>query len=255
MEVADLDVFVLGAGPAYSDLPGALGSCLLVRSEDSALVLDLGQGTFTPLAGQLDPKTLTAVAISHLHPDHFIDLIPLRHFLCRPEHQPPPRLPVLAPDGLEQRLDAVYDQPGFAHAAFDFVTSQPGTYRFGGLEVEARRVRHAGESCAFRVKRHDLEGPGVVYSGDCGDIEDLRPLVRAGDVLVAEASFGPGPVPEGMPHLDAPSVARLARETGAATLVMIHIRMGADRPATLAAARREFEGPVSIAAPGDRFRV
>ena len=72
---------VIGAGPAYTDRPGATGASYLLRADGSSLLLDLGQGSFARLAGLVDPADLDAVVISHLHPDHFIDLVPLRHYL------------------------------------------------------------------------------------------------------------------------------------------------------------------------------
>jgi ribonuclease BN (tRNA processing enzyme) len=252
---SDLEVVVLGAGPAYSDTPGALGSAFLVRGAGSALVLDLGQGTFPALANAIEPSSIRAVVISHLHPDHFIDLIPLRHYLCRMEFQPSRRLRLLAPKGVEQRLDGVYDQPGFARSAFDVEAMTSGHQRIGPFDLEVQRVRHVGEAFAFRVQLDETLGPGIVYSGDVGEADDLRPLVRAGDLLLSEATFGPGPVPPSMPHLDGPAVGRLARETGAGQVVLVHIRMGCDPDATLASAAREFAGPISVARPNDRYPV
>jgi len=109
---------VVGAGPAYTDRPGATGAAYLLRHAGSSLLLDLGQGSFPRLAGLVDPADLDAVVISHLHPDHFIDLVPLRHYL-RYEFEPPRRLPVLAPGALSQRLDALLGEPGFTAASFD----------------------------------------------------------------------------------------------------------------------------------------
>ena len=249
----DLEVLVLGAGPAYSDTPGAVGSAFLVRGAGAALVLDLGHGTFSALARAIEPSSIAAVAISHLHPDHFIDLIPLRHYLCRMEFQPSRRLRLLAPLGIDGRLDGVYDQPGFARSAFDIEALTPGHQDIGPFDLEMRAVRHAGPSFAFRVQLRRRPGPGIVYSGDVSEAEDLRPLIRSGDLLVSEATFGPGPVPPSMPHLDGPAVGRLARETSAGQLVLAHIRMGCDPAATLASAEREFAGPISIARPNDRF--
>lgn len=255
---------VLGAGPAYSDRPGDLGSAYLVSWGGSHLVLDLGQGTFNPLAVAVEPSSVLAVAITHLHPDHFIDLVALRHYLCRMEFQPPRRLRVLAPAGAGARLDAAYDQPGFAAAAFDFDVPPLARRPIGPFGVEACRVRHAGESVAYRVDVTDAGGSdasgaraatGIVYSGDIADAADLAPLIRPGDLLLAEASFGPGPTPTGMPHLDAPTVGRLARDTGVGQLVLTHIRMGSDHADTLEAARREFGGPTYLARPGGRFET
>ena len=106
-----MELVVLGAGPAYTNRPGAAGSAYLLRHEDRNIVLDLGHGVFPRLAGELDPEDLLAVAVSHLHPDHFIDLVPLRHYLvyeCRPAR----RVTVHAPAALEARLDALMGEPG-----------------------------------------------------------------------------------------------------------------------------------------------
>src|SRR4029079_9580679 len=72
---------VLGAGPSYSDEPGALGASYLVVDGEHALVLDFGQGVFPSLASVREPSGIGTILISHLHPDHFIDLVALRHYL------------------------------------------------------------------------------------------------------------------------------------------------------------------------------
>jgi ribonuclease BN (tRNA processing enzyme) len=250
-----LELIVLGAGPAYSDQPGSVGSAYLVRDGADAIVLDLGQGAFPGLAHRLEPSGLKSIFISHLHPDHFIDLIPLRHYLCRAEFQPSRRVRLLGPADLERRLDAAYDQPGFAIAAFGVEPLAPGSYDAGPLTVEVRAVHHAGESFAFRVAGVGGGRPGMVYSGDCADPDDLVPLLRPGDTLLAEATFGRGPVPAGMPHLDGPTAGRLASATGAGALLLTHVRMGCDPGDTVRSAAQHYDGPVTLVAPGDRFAV
>ena len=106
---------VIGAGPAYTDRPGATGAAYLLRADGSSLLLDLGQGSFARLAGLVDPTTIDAIVISHLHPDHFIDLVPLRHYL-RYERRPA-RIRVAGPAGLADRLDALHVDPGFSAVA------------------------------------------------------------------------------------------------------------------------------------------
>ena len=142
---------VIGAGPAYTDRPGAVGSSYLISAGPAAVLLDLGHGTFANLAGTLEPSTLSAIAISHLHPDHFIDLVPLRHYL-RYEFEPPRRLAVLAPAALPDRLDALLGQPGFSAEALDVTALANGQiHDFGDLRLEVRRVTHTDDSYAFRV--------------------------------------------------------------------------------------------------------
>ena len=113
----DVDLVVTGAGPSYTDRPGATGAAYLVRADGHGLLLDLGQGSFPGLAGRLDPADLDAILVSHLHPDHFIDLVSLRHYL---RWQPPRgrRVRVIGPAGLGDRIDALHAEPGFSDARF-----------------------------------------------------------------------------------------------------------------------------------------
>jgi ribonuclease BN (tRNA processing enzyme) len=244
---------VLGAGPAYTDREGASGACYLVSLGATNLLLDLGQGSFPRIFPNLLPEDLDAVVVSHLHPDHFIDLVPMRHYL-RYELAPRRRIRVLGPSDLGGRLDALHAMPGFTAEALELETLGERTHAVGRLVVEGRLVTHTDESYAIRVSPAD-GGPGLVYSGDCGQAEDIAPLVRPGDTLLAEASFGPGPVPSGAIHLDAPAVGRLATSTGAARALLTHLQMGHDPDATVAACRAAYAGPVEMVWPGTRLTL
>jgi ribonuclease BN (tRNA processing enzyme) len=248
-----VDLIVMGAGPAYSDRPDAAGACYLVREAGSHVLLDLGQGSLARVFREVAPEALDAVLVSHLHPDHFIDLVPLRHYL-RYQLDPARRVRVLGPRGLGDRLDALHAEPGFAAAALDLEPLGERDLAIGSLAVAARLVTHTDESYGFRCAPRD-GGTGLVYSGDCGRAEDLRPLVRPGDTLLAEVSFGAGPVPPGVMHLDGPGVGRVARETGAARVLLTHLLMGHDADATVGSVRAEFPGPVELVWPGSRLTI
>jgi ribonuclease BN (tRNA processing enzyme) len=245
------ELFVAGAGPAYTDRLGATGAAYLVRSGSTAILLDLGQGSFPRLAGEIDPSSLDAILISHLHPDHFVDLVALRHYL-RYGLTTPRQVRVIAPAGLAGRLDALHAEPGFAAVALDCTNLAEGTRGIGDLTVEARLVTHTAESYAFRVTAPGAER-GLVYSGDCGRAADLAPIIRPGDTLLSEVSFGPGPVPHGAQHLDGPAVGELAATTGIREVLLTHLQMGFDRDATIASVRDRFDGPIRIVDPGDRI--
>lgn len=242
-----MELTVLGAGPAYTDRPGASGAAYLVQSGATAILLDLGQGSFPALARRIEPSGLARVFISHLHPDHFIDLVPLRHYL-RYEFAPSRRVAISAPAGLAGRLDALHDEPGFSSAALDIEDLVAGHRSVAPFEVEAARVTHTNDSYAFRLASG--AGPGLVYSGDCGRAADLAPLLGAGDTLLVEVSFGPGPVPPGAAHLDGPAVGQLAATAGAGRVLLTHLQMGFDPLATIDAVRARFGGPVELVEPG-----
>ena len=250
-----MELLVVGSGAAYPDRPGTASSTYVVTQGDDRVCLDLGQGGFAGLAGRLEPSTLRAVVISHLHPDHFIDLVALRHYL-RYEFEPSRRLQVLAPAGLADRLDGLLAEPGFAAEALDIEGRAEGMIRLGPFLLESRLVTHTDESYAVRVSLADKpSAPGLVYSGDCGRVDDLAPLVRPGDTLLSEVAFGAGPVPVGDLHLDGPAVGELAAATEPARVLLTHLQMGRDPAATLAAVRKRFVGPVALVADGDALTV
>src|SRR5512135_12481 len=166
-----MELTVLGAGPAYTDRPGALGSAYLIRSGRDAIVLDLGQGVFPALAGRIEPSALRGIVVTHLHPDHFIDLVPLRHYLHYELH-PPRRLPVHAPDGLAGRLDGLHGESGFTEAALDVHAFDGASITIGRFTVQTAKVTHTPDSHALRVTAPDA-AVGLVYSGDCGRAMDL----------------------------------------------------------------------------------
>jgi ribonuclease BN (tRNA processing enzyme) len=238
---------VIGAGPAYTDRPGATGASYLLRDGDASVLLDLGQGSFARLADTLDPATIDAVVISHLHPDHFIDLVALRHYLRW--EKPRRRVRVVGPAGLDERLDALHGEPGFSAASLDVELLHEGTFRVGSFEVQSARVTHTRSSFGFRVST-GTSAPGLVYSGDCGRAEDLDVLARPGDTLLCEVSFGPGPVVPDAGHLDGPAVGDLATRVHAGRVLLTHLQMGYDRAATIESVRARFDGPVELVDPG-----
>lgn len=243
---------VLGAGPAYTDREGACGAAYLVSNGNTQLLLDLGHGSFTRLFPHVHPTRLDAIVISHLHPDHFVDLVPLRHYL-RYEFDPPRRVRVLGPADLAGRLDALHAEPGFTAQALDTEPLGEAIRRIGDLVLESRLVAHTEESYAVRVSSG--AGPGLVYSGDCGRADDLAPLIRPGDALLVEVSFGAGPVSPGVQHLDGPAVGRLAAATHPGRVLLTHLLPDRDPAAAEAAVSAAWNGPVAFVWPGTRIEV
>lgn len=251
-----MELIVVGAGPAYTDRDGASGSAYLLRLEAAFLLVDLGQGSFPRLFRHVEPSSLVGVVVSHLHPDHFVDLVPLRHYL-RFEFDPPRRMTVYGPSGLAERLDALHAVPGFTAETLDTVHVGVGRRAIGPFELESALVLHTDESYAYRVApAASADGPALVYSGDCGRAEDLEALLRPGDALLAEVSFGPGPVVSGAHHLDGPAIGRLAARCDVGRVLLTHIQMGFDPEATVRSVRDAgYQGPVEMVWPGSRATI
>ena len=81
---------VLGKSPSWQDAGGAC-SGYLIQDGDTSLLLDCGNGVFGKMRQRLDYTELDAVLISHLHADHFLDLVPFAYALTyAPRQQPVP---------------------------------------------------------------------------------------------------------------------------------------------------------------------
>jgi len=238
---------VVGCAAAWGRGAEAASSCYLVEAGDTAIVLDLGQGAFARLATLRRPESLAAILVSHSHADHCVDLVPLRHYLRYEARATAGTVALHAPADLPARFDALTGESGFLDdLAFSPVA--PGELRFGPLRVTAARVAHTDDSYAFRVAE-DGTVAGLVYSGDCGDPGDLVKLLRPGDTLLAEASFGAGPVPAGVAHLDAAGAAEAARDGGAARLLLTHLQPDVDPGAAQERAAALFPGEIALARP------
>ncbi len=72
-----LRLTVLGSSTAapHPDSPSA---GYLVEWEETALLLDVGQGVVRALQAVADPLRLSGVIVGHMHADHYLDLVGLR---------------------------------------------------------------------------------------------------------------------------------------------------------------------------------
>lgn len=236
---------VVGCAPAYTSRPGRVSSCYLVEHGETSVVLDFGQGAFSELWRYRAPDKVTAVVISHLHADHCVDLIPLRHFVKFERGGRGPAL--FGPAELRPRFGAFQADPEFL-SGFAGGPLEEGLLRVGSLLIEARHVTHIPDSFAFRVAPADGDGPGLVYSGDCAVWQDLLPLIKPADTLLSEAALGAGGE-EGGPHMTSAEAANAASTGGASRLFLTHVLDRNDEAEALRAARAVF--PVAeFAQPG-----
>ena len=75
------------------------------------MLLDLGSGALGALHRYVDPLTIDAVLLSHLHADHCLDLC--GYYVMRKYHPtgPQPPDPGLGPAGTADRMARAYDLP------------------------------------------------------------------------------------------------------------------------------------------------
>ena len=154
-------VHVIGCSGSFAG-PESAASSYLVEQEDGhgriwRVLLDLGSGAFGPLQSVIDPVDLDAVIISHLHPDHFLDLTGLEVFWAYHERDDLPQLPIHGPAPLPDRLAAVLSREGNIPDGVDCmpfsysVLADRQSFSIGPLDIEVRSVQHPVEAYGFRI--------------------------------------------------------------------------------------------------------
>jgi len=141
----------------------------------------------------VDPATIDAIAVTHLHGDHFggiTFLVLEQHFAGRKK-----ALAVGGPASLEKRLRAEEqalfpDFFGPTTLGFPFTTVVLGAEptELGGARVSALPVRHVrlAEPHGLRV---EVAGKLIAYSGDARFTEHLVAVAKGADLFICEASF------------------------------------------------------------------
>lgn len=214
-------------------------------------MLDLGTGAFANLRRYADYDRLGAVVISHMHADHFIDLIPLRYALRYGERRRAAKLPVYLPPGglamLRAFASAFPSEPGAflddVYALSEYDPSQP--LAIDGATVRFAHTAHYIPAFAMRWER---DGASVTYSADTAPDERVVALARETDVFLCEATLRHGAVEQGLRgHSTAADAAAMARDAGVRRLVLTHYGSESTSRDLDEAAREVFGGEILVA--------
>jgi ribonuclease Z len=206
------------------------------------------------LAG-IDPRGLSHVVVTHIHPDHVYGLpslvqnlillgrtAPLPLF-CRAEHVEP-LAALLDLFGLRARkggfslpIHGVEPREGIEVLRTDsfVVTASPNAH--GSMPNLALR---------FEVPARRIV---VVYSSDTEPCEEVVRLARGADTLIHEATFPERDRGRFGAHSTAAEAGEIAARAAAARLILCHIDVDyhAELDALAAEARGRFGGPVEVA--------
>lgn len=234
---ATLSLTVLGCDGSWVGPRGA-GSSYLVRTPTTALVLDCGPGSFARLQEAVDPGAVTAVLLSHHHPDHWTDLHTLAtHARLVLERE----VDVYAPPGLPDRTGLVREQALRWHTVTD-----GDEVRIEEVSCTFRRTEHVTETLAVRVEA----GNRVLgYSADSGPGWPLVELGDDVDLVLCEATYTA--VDEGTAHhMSGRQAGSQARTAGAGRLMVTHRWPSVAASSVAAEATAAFGRPVEQAVIG-----
>ena len=231
--------------------PDRACSSYLIDDGETPIVLDLGTGAFANLRRHVDYDRLGAVVISHMHADHFIDLIPLRYALRYGPRRPEKKLPVYLPPGGLAMLRALVS--AFPHEGGDFLTDVFALAEYdpsrplavGGATLRFAHTAHYIPAFAVRWERG---GASVTYSADTALDDRVTALARVTDVFLCEATLRHGEVEQGLRgHSSAADAAAMARDAGVGRLVLTHYPEEATSRDLDQAAREIFAAEIVVA--------
>jgi ribonuclease BN (tRNA processing enzyme) len=249
-----LRVTVLGKSPSWQDVGGAC-SGYLVQERDTALLLDCGNGVFGKLRERLDYTDVDAVVLSHLHADHFLDLVPYANALT---YGPRDARPILhAPPGSRdafRRVCGTWGPEDLIEKAFDVSEyAVDDRLEVGGLGVRFTEVRHFTTTHAVEITGAD--GGRFTFGADTGPTDALPAFARGTDLLFVESTIAE-PEPEGpRGHMTPREAGEHARAAGARRVVLTHISDEMDVEGAVRAAAAGFGGPVELAREGASYDV
>ena len=222
----------------------------LVQDEGGNVLVDCGSGALGNLQSHIDLRDVSDILISHMHPDHFLDLIPYRYALKyspdgSPRSRPRLRLP---PDGMKaiNQVVAPFSESGhFFSDVFDVDEYDPqSVLSISGLKVAFVPVKHYIPTYAMSL----TGSRRLVYSSDTGYCPQLIEIARDADLFLCTVGGVSGPDIRNLwGHLLPGEAGALARDACAKRLMLTHFWPTCNREAGVKAASEEFGRPVELA--------
>ena len=211
----------------------------------------------------LVPTDIDHVFITHCHQDHTLGL-PGLFFANRNRAQARPDAPTL-------QLYGTRDLPAIRDAACAMLQADrdpqcvpehevrrvyPGeSLELGDLKVDVGRAFHTLDARCYRIT-DTATGGSVAFSGDSAYHEGLLSFVREVDVLIHEAAAGVDSEVADLQrylHSRPQDAARVAKEAGVTSLVLVHYQQSAG-PEILRRAKEIFPS-TRLAKKGQRLQV
>jgi len=226
--------------------------CVLAETKNEYIIFDAGGGLYK-IDKYIKKKKPVYLLLSHFHLDHVIGLHALNKF------------------NFKQGLD-VYGPPGLK-AFFRKVMNKSYTMPISMLStcvrlhelgkkvhlpshIEYRELKHSVLCYGYRIHS---EGKIIVYCTDTGLCKGLRYLARGSDLFITECSLRSGQDSRGWPHLTPEKAAKVALETDAKNLALVHFDASLyltkkDRLAAMLVSRKIFKNTFA-ASDGQSIKI
>jgi len=241
---------VLGSAAAVSDTTHDNTHLLLQGDRGSTILIDCGSNPLPKLAQMgVDANDLTALILTHFHPDHVSGLmIMLMQLWLRGRLKP---LPIYGLHHCLQRAEGMMHAamwetwPTFFEVQFCPVPEREGTplLEDDDFRITAWPTAHYIPTIGLRVAIKP-DGRVLSYTSDTAPIPSLKHLAQGAALLVHEAT---GETPG---HSSAAQAGQTATAAEVERLVLIHYDVRRSPHDLAAEARTTYAGPVEVAQDG-----
>jgi ribonuclease BN (tRNA processing enzyme) len=208
-------IIFLGTNGWYDTNTGST-ICILVDTPSYTIILDAGNG-IAKLDRYVDFNKPAYLFLSHFHFDHIVGL----HTICKYNFSK--GLHICGQEGIASILGKILDAP-FAVPVKDFqfftkFIELPSQKDLLPFSVTSLPLIHASLTMGYRF---EVDNKVITYCGDTGYCENAVKLAGSADLLITECAFQSGQENPNWPHLNPETAARIAKESEAKRLALVH---------------------------------
>ena len=239
-------VTVIGSAGTHSAAERVCSS-YLVTHEGTDLLLDVGSGALHNLLKVRDVADLDGLVISHMHPDHYMDVFGLNYAL-RFHPSDLPAIPVFGPADMYPVVSNTLPEESVEKMAdlLHFHTARAGDrVHVNEMAIELFAMNHPMETLGSRITIGDTV---VAFTGDTAPTPEIDGLAADADLLICDPTWleSQRPLPADV-HCTGAEAGRAAASAGARRLLITHVSPYNDPQAVADEAATHYDGEVIVA--------
>jgi ribonuclease BN (tRNA processing enzyme) len=203
---------------------------------------DAGQLVQNLLFEGIQCAEIDTIIITHIHPDHVSDLVPIL-FACKYADLPREKeLLCIGGPGFKsyfEKLKTLYGhwiEPQSYRLVIKEIPEETLLYR--NLKIISKPMAHISESVGYRIEFKD--GKSMAISGDTDYCQNIIDLAFEVDLLVLECSFPDGKKVDG--HLTPSLAGRIGSESHCKRLLLTHLYPVCDQFDIVNECRQVYKG-------------